>query len=210
MSLTVSEEPAAGREDDPDHQREERRDREEDHPDEEGRPASRRDDAMAEEPDRDQRILGSELPDHEGDDQGAPEAEQAERPRVGPRPPAVRYLVEREHHRGHPPDQERGADEVELPDQLRTERPERRDDEREASEADGDVHVEHPAPGGVLHDGAADERSCDDRDAEDSREGADHPRAGLGREDDGHDGDPDREEAAAAEPLDRRGRRSAP
>ena len=64
MSLTVSEEPGAGREDDPDHQREERRDREEDHPDEVGRPASRRHDAVAEEPEGDERVLAfSELPE---------------------------------------------------------------------------------------------------------------------------------------------------
>ncbi len=94
----------AWREDHPDDQREERRDREEDHADEVGRPSSRRHDSVAEEPERDERVLRPKLPEHEGDDDGGPKAEQADRPQVGPRPPAVDYLIEREHHRGNPAD----------------------------------------------------------------------------------------------------------
>src|SRR5271163_3350414 len=142
---------------------------------------------MTEEPKRNQRILHSKLPNHKDDYQDPAEAEQTERARVGPRPSAVHYLIERVHYRCDPADEEGRACEVEFPDLLRTERSQCRDYDGDACDTDGNIHVEHPSPRGELHDGTADERTRHDRYAEDPREGTDYSGARLRGEDHGDD-----------------------
>ena len=75
-------------------------------------------------------------------------------------------------------------------------------DESESSNTNGNVHVEHPAPGGVLHDGAPYERACHNRDAEDTRESANHPCPGFGRKDYSDNCNPYWEKSTTAESLD--------
>ncbi len=143
------------------------------------------------------------LLDNEGDDEYDAHPKEDEHAGVGPRPPRAGDLIEREHEGRDPPRQERRADEVEAAHALRNERSQGRGDEHEPEETDGDVDVEDPAPGREAQDGAPQKGSGHDRDAENSGEQSDDPSPGLGRKGDRDDGDPNREEASAPEPLDR-------
>src|SRR5262249_22252313 len=114
---------------------------------------------------RDERILHALLPDHEGDEQGGSDHEDADRP--GGRPAPAVALRDAEHEGRKAPGHENSARDVEaltvLVEALREE--ERAQDERR--DPHRDVHEEDPRPGEILDEDAAEQDTEGGTDAAD-------------------------------------------